>query len=83
MAAMPDWFVWTDSAQLGQAILVAREASGLSQGELGRRAGLNRKFIYRLESGRGSVNVDKTLRVLAALGLAPLLVHAEALAVLR
>jgi transcriptional regulator with XRE-family HTH domain len=83
MAAVPDWFIWTNSAELGQAVLVAREAMGLSQTELGERAGVGRKLVYRLENGRGSVRVDKVMQVLAALSLMPLIVSAEALAVLR
>ncbi|MGQ0545734.1 MAG: helix-turn-helix domain-containing protein [Betaproteobacteria bacterium] len=80
---MPDWFIWANSADLGHAILVAREAAGWSQTELGRRAGLNRKLVYRLENGVGSVRVDKVMQILAALGLMPLIVSAEAAAVLR
>ena len=83
MAAMPDWFIWTSSAELGQAILVAREAAGLTQTELGRRAGVNRKLVYRLESGKGNVRVDKVVQVLATLRLMPLIVPAELLEMLR
>jgi len=83
MAAMPDWFIWTNSAELGQAVLVAREAAGLTQTELGRRAGVNRKLVYRLESGKGNVRVDKAVQVLATLRLMPLIVPAELLAMLR
>ena len=82
MAGMPDWFGWTDSAELGHAILVAREAAVLTQSALAKRAGLNRKLVYRMESGR-SVGVDKAIRVLAALGLAPLIVPSELLRMLR
>ena len=38
MAAMPEWFVWTSGAELGEAVLVARGAAGWTQGELARRA---------------------------------------------
>ena len=80
---MPDWFIWTNSAELAQAILVAREAAGISQTELGRRAGVGRKLVYRLENGKGTVRVDKAMRVLAALSLMPLIVPAEILGMLR
>lgn len=83
MAGRPEWFIWTDSAELGQAILVAREAAGLTQTALGRRAGVNRKLIYRLESGTGNVRVDGVIRVLATLGLTPLIVPVELLGALR
>lgn len=83
MAAMPDWFIWTNGVELGQAVLVAREAAGLTQTELGTRAGVGRKLVYRLENGLGSARADKVLQVLAALGLMPLIVSAEAASVLR
>jgi transcriptional regulator with XRE-family HTH domain len=81
--AAPEWFIWTNNAELGQAILVAREAAGWTQSELGRRAGLNRKLVYRLESGKGNVRVDKVVQVLATLRLMPLIVPAEMLGMLR
>ena len=80
---MPDWFVWTNSAELGQAVLVAREAAGLTQAELGKRAGVGRKLIYRLENGRSAVRVDKVIQVLATLGLMPVIVPSEVLGMLR
>jgi y4mF family transcriptional regulator len=83
MATMPDWFVWTSGAELGEAVLVAREAAGWTQHELGRRAGVTRKFIYNLEHGKGTLRVDKVLQVLGALSLAPLIVPAEVLRMLR
>lgn len=76
-------FLWTSNADLAQAVLVAREAAGLSQGELARVAGVDRKLIYRLESGSGNVRIASLMRVLAALRLAPLIVPVEALAALR
>lgn len=83
MAAMQGWFVWMNNADLAQAVLVAREAAGLSQSELGRRAGVGRKLVYRLENGRGSVRADKVMQVLLVLRLAPLIVPVEVLGGLR
>jgi len=83
MAAMPDWFIWTHSGKLGQAILVAREAAGLTQAQLARRAGVDRKLLYRLESGKANPRMQSVMRVLAALGLMPLILPVEALSVLR
>ena len=80
---MPDWFVWTNSGELGQAVLVAREAAGLTQAQLGKRAGVGRKLIYRLENGRSAVRADKVIRVLATLGLMPVIVPSEILGMLR
>ena len=83
MAAMPDWFVWTTGAELGEAVLVAREAAGWTQAELARRAKVTRKFVYSLERGKGTLRVDKVMQVLNALSLAPLIVPAELLKMLR
>ena len=83
MAAMPDWLVWTTGAELGEAVLMAREAAGWTQGELARRARVTRKFVYHLERGKGTLRVDKVLQVLGALSLAPLIVPAEVLKMLR
>lgn len=80
---MPDWFFWTNSGELGQAVQVARQAAGLTQAQLAQRAGVNRKLIYRLEGGRGNVRVDKAVQVLATLGLTPLIVPSEILGMLR
>jgi DNA-binding phage protein len=44
---------------------------------------VNRKLVYRLESGRGNPRVQSVMQVLATLGLMPLIVSAEALSVLR
>jgi HTH-type transcriptional regulator / antitoxin HipB len=76
MAAMPGWWVWTSSGELGIAVLTARKAMGLTQGALAARAGVGQKFLYNLERGKGTVRADKVLAVLGALGLAPLIVPA-------
>ena len=83
MATKPDWFVWTSGAELGEAVLMAREAAGWTQGELARRARVTRKFVYHLEHGKGSLRVDKVMQVLGALSLMPLIVPAELLEMLR
>lgn len=83
MAAMPDWFLWRTSAELGEAVLVAREAAGWTQGELARRARVTRKFVYSLEHGKSTSRADKVLQVLGALSLMPLIVPAELAAMLR
>lgn len=83
MAQMPGWFVWTTSAELGEAVLVARKAMGLTQAALAARAGVTARFVYSLERGKGTLRVDKVTGVLAALGLMPLIVPAELLGALR
>lgn len=83
MAARPEWFLWTNSADLGQAILIARGAEGLTQTQLAQRARVDRKLVYRLENGKGNVRVDKVMQVLATLRLMPLIVPVDLLAMLR
>jgi y4mF family transcriptional regulator len=83
MAQMPGWFVWTTSVELGEAVLVARKANALTQAELAARAGVTAKFIYHLERGKTTLQVGKVTRVLAVLGLMPLIVPAEMLGALR
>lgn len=83
MAGTPQWFIWTSSAELGEAVLVARKAAGLTQAALAQRAGVTARFLYSLERGKGTLRVDKVSAVLSALRLAPLLVPVELLASLR
>jgi len=83
MAQRPDYFVWTTSIELGQAVLVAREAMGWKQAELAARAGVGRKFLWQLESGKPTLRNDKVMRVLEALSLMPLIVPREMLGMLR
>jgi len=83
MAQMPGWFLWTTSGELGEAVLVARKAAGLTQAALARRAGVTARFVYSLERGKGTLRVDKVTAVLAALGLMPLIVPVELLGALR
>lgn len=81
--AAPDFFIWTTSAELGEAVLVARQAAGLSQAELAQRARVSRKFLNQLEHGKPSLRVDKVMDVLEALSLAPLVVPKVVLEGLR
>jgi len=82
MTQMPGWFVWTTGAELGEAVLVARKAAGLTQAALAQRAGVGDKFLYNLERGKGTLRVDKVMAVLSALGLMPLIVPVELLGAL-
>jgi|GEM_PF-2130660 y4mF family transcriptional regulator len=79
----PGWFTWTTSAELGEAVLTAREAAGLTQAELAARARVSRKFVFELERGKGTLRIDKVSAVLRALGLTPLIVPVELLSALR
>jgi y4mF family transcriptional regulator len=54
---------------IGAAVRQARRAHGLTQTQLAGLAGTGLRFISELERGKPSVALDKTLAVLAVLGL--------------
>lgn len=83
MADTPDFFVWTTSEELGNAVLTVRKAQGLSRHALAQRCGVGYRFLYDLERGKGTLRNDKVMAVLMALGLMPLIVPLAALEVLR
>lgn len=56
--------------ELGTTIRTAREASGISQGQLARMAGISRATVNYAEQGRSAVGADALLRLLSPLGLA-------------
>lgn len=74
--------IWITPADLAQAVINARQAMGLRQVDLAARAGVGRKFLWQLEQGKATLRVDKVLRVLGVLELAPLIVPRQALAML-
>lgn len=53
----------------GARIKQLREAAGLSQNELARRAGLAQSGLSYLESGAKGPSIDTLLRICSALGL--------------
>ena len=53
---------------LGTRIKAQRKALGMTQGELAASAGVSRKFISELESGKDSASLGLTLKVLHELG---------------
>lgn len=55
---------------LGEAIRKARLAQNLTQDELGKRVGVQRSQICRLESGRTNITIPVMSRVFQALGIA-------------
>ncbi len=57
------------AARLGRAIRARRRELGLTQVALARFAGCGLAFLYELESGKGTVRLDKLLAVLHVLGL--------------
>ena len=59
-----------NSYYLGDAIRKARLAQNLTQDELGKRVGVQRSQICRLESGRTNITIPVMSRVFQALGIA-------------
>ena len=59
----------SDPAAIGAAVRQARKAHGLTQSQLAGLAGTGLRFVSELERGKPSVALDKTLAVLAVLGL--------------
>lgn len=55
--------------ELGATIRSAREASGISQGQLARMAGISRATLNYAEQGRSAVGADALLRIFSPLGL--------------
>lgn len=58
-----------DSLALGAIIRQTRKANGLTQSQLAGLAGTGTRFLSELERGKPNVSLDKTLAVLAVLGL--------------
>lgn len=55
--------------QLGNAIRRARKKRGMSQSELGHKAGLRQETISLIENGNPAAKLETILAVLAALDL--------------
>ncbi|HVI33754.1 helix-turn-helix transcriptional regulator [Phenylobacterium sp.] len=55
--------------EIGQAVRHARKALGLRQDELAAAAGVGLRFLVELERGKTTVQLDRVLAVLGALGL--------------
>ena len=56
-------------AAFAGAVRKRRRQLGLGQGELADLAGVSERFVYALERGKPSVQLDKVIAVLSALGL--------------
>jgi len=53
---------------LGEALTVARKHLRLTQTQLALAVGVGVRFIVELEAGKPTVQLERTLRVIAALG---------------
>lgn len=58
-----------DASAVGAAIRQGRKAMGLRQDELAAAAGVGVRFLVELERGKPTVQLDRVLAVLAAVGL--------------
>ena len=67
---------------IGQAIRTRREALGISQEELGYRAGFHRTYVSDLERGRRNPTATTLLALARALGTTTSAVVGEAEAIL-
>jgi HTH-type transcriptional regulator / antitoxin HipB len=52
-----------------EAVRARRRHLGLRQDELAELAGVSERFVYALENGKSTVQLDKVVAVLSALGL--------------
>lgn len=52
-----------------EAVRARRRHLGLRQDELADLAGVSERFVYALETGKPTVQLDKVVAVLSALGL--------------
>lgn len=58
-----------DVSQIGAAVREARRTQGLRQDQLAGAAGVGLRFIVDLEGGKPTIQLGKTIQVLATLGL--------------
>ena len=54
---------------LADAVRLRRRQLGLGQGDLADLAGVSERFVYALEHGKPSVQLNKVIAVLSAVGL--------------
>lgn len=59
----------TSPSSIGEAVRRARKGMGLRQDELAAAAGVGLRFLVELERGKPTVQLGRTLSVLAAVGL--------------
>ncbi len=57
------------AADIGEAVRDARHRQGVTQTELARRSGVGLRFVSELENGKPTIQLERTLRVVAAVDL--------------
>ena len=67
-------FVIRTGADLGRTIAEARTIGGITQSDLAEQVGVDRTYLARLEGGKTTLHLERTLRLLRDLGVT---VHAE------
>ncbi len=77
MSSMKDITLRT-AEQLGAAIRLKRKEKNLTQSELAKRLGAERKWVINLESGNSKAEIGLVLRALEALNLSASLIDADA-----
>ena len=65
------------AAEIGERVVVARRAAGLSTKALAEKAGVHRNTIVALETGKGNTGLVPLLAILGVLGLEVMLVPRE------
>jgi y4mF family transcriptional regulator len=58
-----------NAAEFGSIVRMARKNVNLSQAKLAAAAGIGERFVRELEKGKSSCQLDKSLRVIALLGV--------------
>ena len=56
-------------AELGQVVREARRRRGLTQSDVAQRSGVGLRFVSELENGKPTIQIERALRVAAALDL--------------
>lgn len=59
----------TSTAEIGAMVRERRREQGISQEQLAGVAGTGIRFISDLENGKGTIQADKMIKVIEALGL--------------
>ena len=59
----------TSTAEVGAMVRERRREQGISQEQLAGVAGTGIRFISDLENGKGTIQADKMIKVIEALGL--------------
>ena len=65
---IPPELAISSAGKLGAALRRSRKALGLTQADLALAAGVGLRFVWEVEAGKASVQLEQLLRVIDALG---------------